>query len=149
MLSWSRLEALPHAVEVLSALSASCTIALATNAADSDEEQIRAALARVRLDRFVKRIYCFRKVGFKKPSPEFFQHVLEDLGVSPQAVVMVGDDFEGDVLGARQCGIRAVWLNEGSLAQRTGEGYCTIHSLDQLEEALSALGVYAHRQGGA
>jgi putative hydrolase of the HAD superfamily len=147
MLSWSRVESLPHAVEVLTALSAFCTICLATNAGDSDEGQIRAALAMVGLDRLVDRVYCFRRVGYKKPSPEFFQHVLADLGVSPDAVVMVGDDFEGDVLGALRCGIQAIWLNEGGAEDRFGEGYRTIHSLDQLEEALAALGVYAHRQG--
>ena len=100
---------------MLAALHPDWTLALATNADDSDEADIRAALQRVNLDRCLDKVYCFKKIGYKKPSLEFFQYILDDLKLTPQSVCMVGDNYEADVLGANACGIRAVWFNEHSL----------------------------------
>lgn len=50
--------------------------------------------------------------------------------------MMVGDDFEADVLGASLCGIRAFWFNERSDEVREGELYRTIHDLRALPQAL-------------
>ena len=136
MLHWPQVEAIPHANEVLAELGAQWLTALATNAADSDEAAIRGALARVDLDRLIDRVYCSRAIGHKKPSAEFFDAVLRDLGVERSNVVMVGDDFEADVLGANRSGIRAVWLNAVSEEIRFAEMYRTIHQLRELPCAL-------------
>lgn len=139
MVTWPRVEAAPHAAEVLAALQSQWLLALATNAEASTEADIRAALARVGLDRWLDKIYCFRGVGYKKSSPAFFAQVLADLGLDPRQVVMVGDDFEADVLGANRCGIRALWLNVQSAEVRQGECYSTIHDLRALPAALTEL----------
>ena len=136
MKDWPRVEAIPGAAGALAALHDDWLLALATNAADSDEAGIRAALRRVDLERWLDRVYCFKKIGFKKPSPEFFQFILDDLNLSPEQVVMVGDDFENDVLGAVRCGIRAVWLNAEVAASRPGEGWQAIRSMIELPENL-------------
>ncbi len=44
-----------------------------------------------------------------KPSPAFFRAVLDDLGTAAADAVMVGDDVEADVVGARDNGLGA-WL---------------------------------------
>jgi HAD superfamily hydrolase (TIGR01549 family) len=45
--------------------------------------------------------------GKVKPSPTIFMAVLDELGVAPEAAVMVGDSLEDDVEGARALGMRA------------------------------------------
>jgi HAD superfamily hydrolase (TIGR01509 family) len=45
--------------------------------------------------------------GKVKPSPTIFMVVLDELGVAPEAAVMVGDSLEDDVEGARALGMRA------------------------------------------
>ena len=45
--------------------------------------------------------------GKVKPSPTIFLAVLDELGVAPEAAVMVGDSLEDDVEGARALGMRA------------------------------------------
>jgi HAD superfamily hydrolase (TIGR01662 family) len=45
--------------------------------------------------------------GKVKPSPSIFMVVLDELGVAPEAAVMVGDSLEDDVEGARALGMRA------------------------------------------
>ncbi len=139
MCDWPRVAAMPDAVRVLTGLRGSWRLALATNAADSDAGQIEAALARVGLADLLERIYCFRSTGVRKPSKAFFEHILADLGVPASGVVMVGDDYEADALGAIGVGIRAVWLNSKGGPRHEGDRLRTISSLAELPEALKEL----------
>lgn len=136
MKDWPRLEAIHGAAEALAALYPAWTLALATNANDSGEPDIRAALQRVNLDQFLDRVYCFKKVGHKKPSAAFFQYILNDLKLAPRSVCMVGDNYETDVLGANACGMPAIWFNAHSLELRAGLLHRTIHDLSALPESL-------------
>ena len=45
--------------------------------------------------------------GKVKPSPTIFMAVLDELGVAPEAAVMVGDSLQDDIEGARGLGMRA------------------------------------------
>jgi putative hydrolase of the HAD superfamily len=136
MVSWPEVEIVPDAVEVLTGLRSNWRLAVATNAAASDEPEIWAALRRVDLDRLIEKIYCYRKVGHKKPSREFFTYILKDLQLTVEDVVMVGDSYETDIVGANRMGIRAIWLNERSDEIRTGDMYRTIRNLRALPQAL-------------
>ena len=63
MFEWPRVEAVDGIQEAFAKLQAYWTIALATNASDSEEPAIWSALARVGLDRFIDRVFCYRGVG--------------------------------------------------------------------------------------
>jgi len=137
MKDWPRVEAIPGAAETLAALHPAWTLALATNADVSSEADIRAALQRVALDQWLDKIYCFKNIGSKKPSKEFYQYIQADLNLSPRFICMVGDNYEADVLGANACGMRAIWFNQHSLEDRAGDLHRTIHALSALPEVLS------------
>jgi len=141
MKDWPKVEEIPGARKALHSLHGRIGIALATNAADSEEEDIRKALERADLGSFVKRIYAFRSVCARKSSPEFFAHVLQDLHVSPDHLVMVGDDFAEDVEPAMAAGLRAVWFNFRDQEVRTGHNLATLHHLDHLPAVLHAWGL--------
>ncbi len=49
--------------------------------------------------------------GAVKPSPRLFRRALEDLGVTPQQAVFVGDKEARDVAGAANCGIATVLID--------------------------------------
>ena len=49
--------------------------------------------------------------GFGKPDRRIFQLVLERLQVAPHEAVMIGDSLNRDIAGARDAGIRTVWIN--------------------------------------
>ena len=136
MKDWPRVETVPGAAETLAALHPDWILAIATNADASGDADILAALQRVNLDRWLDKVYCFKKVGHKKPSFEFYQYILDDLKLTPRSLCMVGDNFEADVLGANACGIRAIWFNEHSLEERDDDPYRTIHALAALPDAL-------------
>ncbi|XP_075999777.1 phospholysine phosphohistidine inorganic pyrophosphate phosphatase [Genypterus blacodes] len=48
-----------------------------------------------------------------KPSPMFFQAVLDDMGIRPQEALMIGDDLVNDVGGAQRCGMKGVQVRTG------------------------------------
>lgn len=139
MFTWPRVEAVDGIEETLAKLRPDWRIALATNAADSEEREIWRALARAGLDRLIDRVYCYRGVGHRKSAPEYFEHVLTDLGIESNQAVMVGDGFEADVVGANRSGIRAIWFLEGGTELTTSAMHRTIHGLRDLPAALEVL----------
>ena len=50
------------------------------------------------------------RVGFAKPDPRIFRHVVAELGVDGADRVHVGDSWAADVQGALAAGWRAVWF---------------------------------------
>ena len=138
MVNWPRLGTMPSAKETLTSLRTDWIIALGTNAEDSTEDEIRQALAKVKIDKLIGRIYCFRRIGHRKPSRAFFEFILNDLGVSSSSVVMVGDNYEVDVIGATRSGIRAVWFNRHSEEEQFNTMQRTIHDLQELPTTLQS-----------
>ena len=51
-------------------------------------------------------------LGLRKPRGEIFQYGLLSLRVKPENAVMIGDDFEADIRGATDLGMRALWLSD-------------------------------------
>lgn len=55
-----------------------------------------------------------------KPSPEFFRLALETVGGTPARALVVGDDLDADVAGARAVGARSVLVRSGKAARARG-----------------------------
>jgi len=56
-------------------------------------------------------IFVEGELGFGKPDPRVFERALRALGAAPDDALMTGNDLRSDVFGARQAGIRAVWVD--------------------------------------
>ncbi|BCM24777.1 TIGR01458 family HAD-type hydrolase [Methyloradius palustris] len=52
-----------------------------------------------------------------KPSADFFQIALDDMGLKPSEVIMVGDDIDSDIGGAQAAGIKGVLVRTGKFRQ--------------------------------
>ncbi len=136
MVSWPHVEPINNAESTLKRLHPSYVIALATNAMDSSKEDIANALQRVNLLQYLDEIYCYRSIGFRKPSKEFFQYILNDLKMDKSQIIFVGDDLEKDIKGANDFGLRAVWFNRHSEKVIQNRLCQTIHHLMQLPDCL-------------
>jgi putative hydrolase of the HAD superfamily len=79
----------------------------------------------------VRSIVISSEVGWRKPAPEFFQAVVQVAGVSPEQIVVVGDDRAHDYDGARAAGLAAILLDPGGRA----DGVERIGSLPELLKA--------------
>jgi putative hydrolase of the HAD superfamily len=78
-------------------------------------------------DNLVDRSYYSCSIGLAKPDAGFFQHIAEDLGLSPEEMLFI-DDSGVNVEGARTVGLRAeVWHHRDGI--------------DRLESLLSAHGL--------
>ena len=53
-----------------------------------------------------------------KPSRAYFEGALAALGAAPSEAVMVGDDVEADVGGAKAAGLRAILVRTGKFRER-------------------------------
>ena len=51
-------------------------------------------------------------IGFRKPNPKIFNYALEKLNVKPSETIHVGDSFEEDIIGAKNVGMKALWICE-------------------------------------
>lgn len=52
-----------------------------------------------------------------KPAPSFFQMALQELGLPPEQVAMVGDDIDTDVGGAQAMGMTGILVKTGKYRQ--------------------------------
>ena len=77
--------------------------------------------------------YSF-EAGAEKPHPKIFRNALARAGASPERVLMVGDSYEADYLGARNVGLHAVLLC------REGDRRNPCPSIRSLEELPPLLG---------
>jgi len=53
------------------------------------------------------------RVGCVKPDPRIFRRALDEVGVGPGDATFVGDSRPRDMVGARDAGIRHIWLVAG------------------------------------
>ncbi len=56
-------------------------------------------------------IFCSSLLGFDKPDVNFFRNIQTHVGKPASELMMVGDDFELDYVGARSAGWRSIWIN--------------------------------------
>lgn len=60
------------------------------------------------LDQYFDVIVCSEDVGQNKPSPAIFKHSLDQAGAKAADSVMIGDDYEVDVVGAQNYGMYGI-----------------------------------------
>lgn len=139
MVEWEKIEVIEGIADALAYLQASGRrIVLATSADISSEDQIRGALKRGGLDSYFSRIFSFKNTGIPK-GEAFYRHILDDLNFPASDVVMVGDDFEKDVLAANAVGMFAVWFNPRSDETRQDELHITAHSMREILKFFESL----------
>lgn len=88
------------------------------------------------------RLFVSSQLGYRKPAAEFFAAVQRALELSPQQILLVGDDLENDYLAARRQGWQAVWIAPPPSAPRLAPTVTlppaadTVASLAQLADML-------------
>lgn len=56
-------------------------------------------------------VVCSSEIVFRKPDRAMFEVALRALNVAPEEAMFVGDSYHADVVGAKQVGMKTVWLN--------------------------------------
>lgn len=93
---------LPHALEVLEALSRKASLLLLTNGL---AEVQRGRIARAGLEIFFADIIISEEVGFAKPDPRIFMLAIDSLKLPAYEILSVGDNPVSDIGGSQQAGL--------------------------------------------
>jgi putative hydrolase of the HAD superfamily len=65
----------------------------------------------LQLSRYMEWAVVSGAIGFAKPSPQFYQLIVQRAGVPAREIVHVGDSYYADVRGARTAGIDGILLD--------------------------------------
>lgn len=100
------------AKELLEYLSSKYEVYAASNAIYNQQVH---RLKKAGLFKYIKDIFVSEKIGFQKPTREFFDFCFNSIGnVTKEQVVMIGDSLTADIKGGNEYGITTVWYNHGS-----------------------------------
>jgi putative hydrolase of the HAD superfamily len=121
---------IPHAPEVLEYLSGRYALHILTNGFRVTQ-QIK--LKHCGLDKYFRSLTTSEDVGHNKPRPEIFRQALSSVHARKEESIMVGDDLEVDIIGARKFGIDQVFFNRDGLQHNVAVTY-EITSLTELKE---------------
>jgi len=98
----------PGAIESLEYLALKYPMHLITNGFQEVQEQ-KFNIAR--LDRYFKTVTTSEEAGIKKPEPGIFRFAMEKADCTAGESIIVGDDMEVDIVGARNIGMDQVYFN--------------------------------------
>lgn len=124
------------AIALLEHLHAHVKIVVVTN--NIVAEQIDK-LRYLKLEHLVDELVTSEETGFIKPDPRIFQVALERCVCRADEVVVVGDSWKSDILGAQQAGIRAIWLNRTGLPCPDPQLALELQALEPLAEAVKLI----------
>jgi len=100
---------LPHALDAVAWCSTRFSIGLITNGLADVQ---RARLAHSGLASYFPKVIISEEVGYPKPHPRIFEIACEALGEKDRSrILMIGDNYETDIVGATEFGIDTCWVN--------------------------------------
>ncbi|HNQ69586.1 MAG TPA: YjjG family noncanonical pyrimidine nucleotidase [Bacteroidales bacterium] len=122
----------PNTHEILKHLSERYNLYLITN---GFKEVQYLKIKNCDIEKYFKKIFTSEEVGFSKPHIKYFEYVLESTCSTPKDSIVIGDDLEVDVKGAKQLNIDTIWFKNGDENQE-GQSKYIIKSLQEIIEIL-------------
>jgi putative hydrolase of the HAD superfamily len=96
-------------IEILNYLNKKYKLAIITNGSSIMQNKKIDALG---IRKYFNEIIISNDVGIKKPNKEIFILACDRLKIIPSEVVYIGDNFDIDILGATNAGLKAIWINK-------------------------------------
>ncbi|NQX85810.1 MAG: noncanonical pyrimidine nucleotidase, YjjG family [Flavobacteriaceae bacterium] len=95
-------------IEILEYLKPKYSLHIITN---GFKEVQQGKLNNANIDHYFKTVTNSEMVGVKKPNPKIFNHALKMARATPEQSIMIGDNYEADIIGALNLGIGAICFN--------------------------------------
>ena len=122
---------MPHSKEVLRHLkSGNYKLHILTNGFD-DVQRIKIKASG--LSPYFDEVITSDSTGAKKPTKEIFDHALSRTGAKLQESIMIGDNLQTDILGARNANMYQVFYNPSGKVHKASVTY-EIHCLSTLKK---------------
>ena len=123
---------IPHTIDILEYLKSNYHLHIITNGFRETQEK---KLMNCSLDQYFTTMTTSETVGHNKPRQEIFHHAISSAQARKRDSLMVGDDLEVDIAGARGYGIDQVFLNRDGIRHNDPVTY-EIKSLLELKDIL-------------
>ncbi|MCQ2193063.1 MAG: YjjG family noncanonical pyrimidine nucleotidase [Paludibacteraceae bacterium] len=99
---------MPGTYELLEYLHSKYRLAIVSNGTKSSQ---LVKMKVFKFEPYFEKMFLSDDIGFPKPDVRIYEHVLREMGVTAEDAIMIGDDFDGDVVGAANAGLEQVWYN--------------------------------------
>jgi len=123
---------LPYAIEVLDYLYLKYSLHIITN---GFEEVQHIKIKYSGLEKYFKNTITSEAAGYKKPDVRIFEYSLKLSNANAGNSLMIGDNLEADIIGARNAGIHQLFYNQQN-EKHSEEITYEIKSLKQLFDLL-------------
>ncbi len=118
---------LPNAKEILEYLKPKYRLFIITNGiASIQSKKMRAS----GIEKYFEAVICSEKANARKPEKEIFQYALNLANTTAGEAVMIGDNFEVDILGAKLMGIDSIYFSP----QNKDSTLCDVNTISQLNQ---------------
>ena len=99
---------LPYSIELLDYLLGNYRLHIITNGF-SDVQHVK--LRSSGMEDYFDQVIISETVGYKKPDKRIFEYALSTTGALPERSMMVGDNLETDIMGARNASLDQAYYN--------------------------------------
>ncbi|MFK5855747.1 MAG: YjjG family noncanonical pyrimidine nucleotidase [Bacteroidota bacterium] len=122
----------PYSIEILEYLYPKYKLHIITNGF-SEVQEIKLKTSKI--DSFFIEVITSEDAGYKKPDTRIFDYAFNKTGALPQNSIMIGDDYEVDIIGAKNVGMRQIFFDP-YLRHIDNESTFYINNLKEIEEVL-------------
>ncbi len=123
-----------YARELLEYLSKKYKLYATSN---STYEQQVSRLKNADFEKYFDGYFISEKVGFEKPTKEFFDKCFESIPFSKDEVILIGDSPTADIKGGEQYGIETIWFDHrGEKLPNGVSASYTVNHLKEIENIL-------------
>ena len=127
----------PKAHQTLSLLmQGGLKMGLVTNGGVASQQQKIDGLG---ISRYFDTMLISEAEGVAKPDAEIFRRAIGNLGVAADQAVMIGDNPQADIRGARSFGMKAIWKRD-EFWEAPENVDAVVDDLDELPGAIRSLG---------
>ena len=84
------------------------------------------------LDKYFKKVVTSESTGYLKPRIEIFDYAVTSVNARKKECIMIGDDLEIDILGAKNAGLDQVFFNPERIQHKENPSF-EIYSLPELK----------------
>ena len=122
----------PYAIEVLEYLYPMYKLHIITNGF-SEVQAVK--LRESGMDKFFDQVITSEDAGVKKPHPDIFNYAFDKSRAKADNSIMIGDDYEVDILGAKDMGLSQIFFDPFD-KQQLSESTFHISSLKEIIDIL-------------
>lgn len=123
----------PGTIETLGRLEKQYQLHIITN---GFEEVQYIKLEKSGLERFFRKIITSERAGYKKPDRRIFEFAMQEAGAHPEHSIIIGDDPEADIYGAKQFGIDQIWVKHPPVKPAIESATFEVDSLAEINRIL-------------